>query len=174
MPGVRPGHCLTLQLKTTTMKKQNKGTQSQKDKVSKSNDQQAIEEGFPGYPLYPAKEDIMERSKRIDVDVNTAIENNQPLSNQAVPSSDKVGTDPSNSDLTADDFQALASDEIESEGDDEILQNRPWPVDFAGEDLDVPGSEIDDSQESVGSEDEENNSYSIGSDRHEDLETDRS
>ena len=32
----------------------------------------------------------------------------------------------------------------------------------------------DDAQEMLGSEDEENNSYSIGGDRHEDLETDRS
>ena len=36
--------------------------------------------------------------------------------------------------------------------------------------LDVPGSELDDEQEEVGSEDEENNYYSIGGDDHEDLE----
>ncbi|WP_432669977.1 hypothetical protein [Flavobacterium sp. SM2513] len=39
-----------------------------------------------------------------------------------------------------------------------------------GEDLDVPGSELDDKMEQVGSEDEENNYYSIGGDNHEDLE----
>jgi hypothetical protein len=33
-----------------------------------------------------------------------------------------------------------------------------------GDDLDVPGSELDDTQENVGSEDEENNYYSLGSD----------
>jgi hypothetical protein len=32
------------------------------------------------------------------------------------------------------------------------------------DDLDVPGSELDDEQENVGSEDEENNFYSIGDD----------
>ncbi len=37
-------------------------------------------------------------------------------------------------------------------------------------DLDVPGSELDDSQEAIGSEDEENNYWSIGGDNHEDLE----
>lgn len=37
-------------------------------------------------------------------------------------------------------------------------------------DLDVPGSELDDQQEIIGSEDEENNYYSLGGDRHEDLE----
>ena len=44
--------------------------------------------------------------------------------------------------------------------------------DLTGEDLDVPGSELDDQQESVGSEDEENNYYSIGGDNHNDLEED--
>jgi hypothetical protein len=39
-----------------------------------------------------------------------------------------------------------------------------------GKDLDVPGSELDDDMENVGSEDEENNYYSIGGDNHEDLE----
>lgn len=32
--------------------------------------------------------------------------------------------------------------------------------DITGEDLDVPGSELDDQQENIGSEDEENNYYS--------------
>jgi hypothetical protein len=39
-----------------------------------------------------------------------------------------------------------------------------------GKDLDVPGSELDDEMEQIGSEDEENNYYSIGGDNHEDLE----
>ncbi len=42
--------------------------------------------------------------------------------------------------------------------------------DVSGADLDVPGSELDDDQENVGSEDEENNSYSLGGDNHNDLE----
>ncbi len=36
--------------------------------------------------------------------------------------------------------------------------------------LDVPGSELDDSDEITGNEDEENNAYSIGGDRHHDLD----
>jgi hypothetical protein len=39
-----------------------------------------------------------------------------------------------------------------------------------GDGLDVPGAELDDQQESVGSEDEENNYYSLGGDNHNDLE----
>jgi hypothetical protein len=34
-----------------------------------------------------------------------------------------------------------------------------------GSDLDVPGSDLDDAQEEVGSEDEENNYYSLGGDK---------
>ena len=40
------------------------------------------------------------------------------------------------------------------------------------DELDIPGSELDDDVEEIGSEDEENNYYSLGSDRHEDLEED--
>lgn len=42
-----------------------------------------------------------------------------------------------------------------------------------GADLDVPGSELDDQQENIGSEDEENNYYSLGGDDHNDLEEDK-
>lgn len=45
--------------------------------------------------------------------------------------------------------------------------------DMSGDDLDIPGSELDDAQEDIGSEDEENNYYSIGGDNHEDLEEDK-
>lgn len=39
--------------------------------------------------------------------------------------------------------------------------------------LDIPGSELDDDQEMIGSEDEENNYYSIGGDNHDNLEEDQ-
>jgi len=45
--------------------------------------------------------------------------------------------------------------------------------DMSGSDLDIPGSELDDQQESSGSEDEENNYYSLGGDLHNDLEENR-
>ncbi len=41
---------------------------------------------------------------------------------------------------------------------------------LSGDDLDIPGSELDDQQESIGSEDEENNYYSLGGDDHNDLD----
>jgi hypothetical protein len=41
-----------------------------------------------------------------------------------------------------------------------------------GDDLDVPGSELDDADETIGEEDEENNYSSVGGDDHQDLEED--
>lgn len=76
----------------------------------------------------------------------------------------------SESDVTEEDMQALGPKDLSLDmGEDEqLLKNRVWPVDMAGEDLDVPGSELDDENEAIGSEDEENNSYSLGGDAHED------
>jgi hypothetical protein len=45
--------------------------------------------------------------------------------------------------------------------------------DVSGSNLDIPGAELDDNQENVGSEDEENNYYSLGGDNHNDLEEDQ-
>jgi hypothetical protein len=45
--------------------------------------------------------------------------------------------------------------------------------DVSGDDLDVPGSELDDKEEAIGSEDEENNYYSLGGGDHNDLEEDK-
>ena len=45
--------------------------------------------------------------------------------------------------------------------------------DALGYPLDIPGSDLDDRQEAIGSEDEENNHYSIGGDNHNDLDEDK-
>jgi hypothetical protein len=50
------------------------------------------------------------------------------------------------------------------------LNEKDFEEDMSGGDLDIPGSELDDDQENSGSEDEENNHYSIGGDNHNDLE----
>lgn len=44
---------------------------------------------------------------------------------------------------------------------------KDFETDMSGDDLDVPGAELDDQQENIGSEDEENNYYSLGGDKHE-------
>jgi hypothetical protein len=50
------------------------------------------------------------------------------------------------------------------------LNGKDFEEDMAGGDLDIPGSELDDAMEAIGSEDEENNHYSIGGDNHNNLE----
>lgn len=65
--------------------------------------------------------------------------------------------------VTKEDLEALgpkSANLSDDGGDDEQLLHREKPVDFTGKQMDVPGSELDDAQESVGSEDEENNFYS--------------
>lgn len=43
---------------------------------------------------------------------------------------------------------------------------KDFAEDLSGSDLDIPGSELDDDMENIGSEDEENNYYSLGGDNH--------
>jgi hypothetical protein len=50
---------------------------------------------------------------------------------------------------------------------------KDFEEDMSGSDLDVPGAELDDELENIGSEDEENNYYSIGGDDHNDLEEEK-
>ncbi len=42
--------------------------------------------------------------------------------------------------------------------------------DYTANELDIPGTELDDTDEAIGSEDEENNHYSLGGDNHNDLD----
>jgi hypothetical protein len=77
--------------------------------------------------LYPDKEDIYSREKKLSEDAVDGIEDGDgPLARQGSKS--------------------------------------------PGDDLDVPGSELDDQDELVGEEDEENNYYSLGGDDHDDLD----
>jgi hypothetical protein len=54
------------------------------------------------------------------------------------------------------------SNKKEVENRAEIWNENTLPTKGIGSDLDVPGSELDDAQEQIGSEDEENNFYSQG------------
>jgi hypothetical protein len=142
-----------------------------KSKNKKKDDDQQ----FPGYPKYPGKEDITVQNNRVSIDDDGIPANAEELAH--VPSADEDqiirATDrPTESDVTREDLEALGPENLSMDmGDDEdLLKHRSTPVDFAGEDLDVPGAELDDADESIGSEDEENNPYSLGGDTHEDLD----
>ena len=56
-----------------------------------------------------------------------------------------------------------------------LRRNSEFDLDgeFPGDELDVPGAELDDEMEVIGSEDEENNYYSLGDDEHDDPEEDQ-
>jgi hypothetical protein len=58
--------------------------------------------------------------------------------------------------------------------DEEPVKKKSAKVDKnLGEDLDIPGAELDDADEVIGEEDEENNYYSLGGDNHNDLEEEK-
>ncbi|MEO7988962.1 MAG: hypothetical protein ABI663_05430 [Chryseolinea sp.] len=126
---------------------------------------------FPGYPQYSADDDIFRKGKRIDENlddsddvlkngdakVSSRLKNSSTKKNSEVKGSKKNNE----SDVTKEDLQALGPKDLSMDmGDDEELKQRQRPVDFAGKNLDVPGSDADDAQEDIGSEDEENNVYS--------------
>lgn len=70
------------------------------------------------------------------------------------------------------DIYAQEIEEKDIDPEDPTTNKRSASVysDVKWNDLDVPGSELDDQQENIGSEDEENNYYSIGGDAHNDLD----
>lgn len=72
-----------------------------------------------------------------------------------------------------DDIYSQAT-EVRLEDEDQPGKGRSGDGDKnLGEDLDVPGTELDDANEAIGEEDEENNYYSLGGDNHNDLEEDQ-
>ncbi len=114
-------------------KSNNKDTNKKGSKTGESS-------GLPGYPLYPASEDIFNKFKE---EGNLNPEN---TSVQKAPNEDgRTGKN----------------------------NEKDFEEDVSGGDLDVPGSELDEKQENMGSEDEENNYYSLGGDDHDDLEDDK-
>ena len=55
---------------------------------------------------------------------------------------------------------------------EDLLTNKLIAADAVSNSLDIPGAELDDAQENIGSEDEENNYYSLGGDEHNNLDED--
>jgi hypothetical protein len=59
---------------------------------------------------------------------------------------------------------------IHQSKEEDELKDAELNEDLMGDDMDVPGSDLDDGEEAIGTEDEENNYYSIGGDEHNDLD----
>jgi hypothetical protein len=156
--------------------------------VEESNDEK-IDEDFPGYPHYPAEDDILNpgnSNERLDIDVENLTRSNtistihmkeiegvpemEPDFTQ-VPEQegdDLEVTAASDSDVTPEDLAMLGEkDQDQDMDEDEELASRGWqPV--TGKDLDVPGT-VTESEDALGQGDEENSYYSLGGDRMENL-----
>ena len=151
------------------------------------------DQDFPGYPHYPAKDDIMDQrtgSERVDAEIermgSTANVAGMPQrfldgqdrhrAEQAITPQPGSGRD----DLQ-DDLKIQMGNEADVDSDDLAALNSTdaeigTPQNVSNEDIntdvDIPGTDMDDSNEEVGEEDEENNYYSLGGDRHQSQEED--
>jgi hypothetical protein len=167
------------------------------EEVPDSNDAK-IDQDFPGYPHYPAKDDILNpdnHTERVDIDIENITpkgrnvdvqlkENsirpsdefvNTPFEEAVEEKDDDIGIVPgTEADVTEEDLILLGErDQDMDMGEDEEIKRVGSLLDQAGDEMDMPGTELDDANESIGEEDEENNYYSLGGDRHENLEEDR-
>lgn len=130
----------------------------------------------PNEPVVTDPNDVLEApvlGNVEDVEEPAAREMERPVPRNLNLDDDSIQLATGNdSDVTQEDLQALGPKDLSLDmgEDEELLKNRVWPVDMAGKDLDVPGSEGagDTSDEAIGPEDEENDFYSLGGDRHED------
>ncbi|MCY7420570.1 MAG: hypothetical protein LH478_02380 [Chitinophagaceae bacterium] len=158
--------------------------------VPASNDEK-IDEDFPGYPHYPAKEDILnpannEGREKVDVENLTRAHkipkeniHNSRLSDTGdelvtdeTDEDDDLSVNKNEADLTADDLMILgAKDGTLNMGleDDQFIKQDAGVTNTENM-PDIPGADLDDESEDIGEEDEENNYYSIGGDNHDNLE----
>lgn len=152
----------------------------------KNRDDKQENKDFPGYPHYPSSEDITLKGKKEDVDVeNISRSGSTPISPRDestdqtssgvdLAANDEIGiVQGTSADVTSDDIRILESTDgmrptSRLEESDDIQEE------LKQSDLDIPGAESDDSNENIGEEDEENNYYSLGGDRMENLENDQS
>ncbi|MDP4219245.1 MAG: hypothetical protein Q8916_12100 [Bacteroidota bacterium] len=81
------------------------------------------------------------------------------------PSQDIYNKESKATNINPDDNSEVAEGVMQSKWNEE-----DYDTSLSGDDLDVPGAEIDDKEEAVGREDEENNYYSLGGDDHADLD----
>jgi hypothetical protein len=156
-----------------------------KKEVENSKDERT-DQDFPGYPHYPAKEDIMDQrtdSHRVDVDVENlpANRNTTGVSQRFSTGQNRERAEEPRQPGENDDLHLRMGTEADVTDDDLTVLNSTdaeigLPQNVSNEDLDpdldVPGSDLDDENERIGEEDEENNYYSLGGDRHEAQEED--
>jgi hypothetical protein len=131
------------------------------------------EDAFPGYPHYPESEDITNREKEVDADIEKLTRSHKPnekeIRNEASQNETEDATPEivsgTEADVTEEDITLLGDkDRDMDEGEDElILPSILTGPDVTGEDLDAPGAD-DNDPDIDPDEDEENNLYSRGQD----------
>lgn len=142
-------------------------------------------EDFPGYPHYPASDDITNKGQDIKDSSEEELVPEEPEDTVIAP--EVADEEDQQSDVTPEDIRVLSAADQNRDLDDADLEaplldetdedgeplNEPGSAyGKSGTDLDIPGSELDDADEAIGEEDEENNYYSLGGDNHENLEED--
>ncbi|UYQ92674.1 hypothetical protein MKQ68_21580 [Chitinophaga horti] len=117
-----------------------------------------------GYPHYPASEDIYNNAEHTGQ--GGAPDSKDPEDLAPLLNSDDI--EESDADVTEDDLEILGDPlrDFELEDNSDIVRPEREEGDEDLDDLDVPGEELDDDLEEIGEEDEENNYYSLGGDRH--------
>jgi hypothetical protein len=137
---------------------------------------------YPGYPHYPASEDIMNSkdNERVDLDVENLSRSKEVPTNlpdKSVKPAQAENAEPVLADVDDDTQESAAADTDITDEDLIALGEKNSEYEnverLTGDDLDIPGAEEDDENEEIGEEDEENNYYSLGGDAHENLEEDK-
>jgi hypothetical protein len=156
--------------------------------VEESNDEK-IDEDFPGYPHYPAKDDILNPenyTERVDLDVENLTRSHTITQDHIKNIKGTPGVEPdytqvpeqegeevgfvpaTEADVTAEDLAILGPrDQDQDMDEDEELKSRGW-VPVTGKDLDIPDADME-GEDALGQGDEENSYYSLGGDRMENL-----
>lgn len=114
--------------------------------------------GKAGYPRYPDKEDIYRNADKVSLEESKNL--SQRTSNQKIQGASRPENQLGESEAEKENKRIFTDRQDDDWNEANFDQNH------TGDDLDVPGSEADDAQEAIGEEDEENNYYSLGGDRH--------
>ena len=157
---------------------QKRNEQLRNAKYTSADAEEHRDDEFPGYPHYPADEDITKQMERVSVDVENLAPSSS-VSNQVKKPETKTS---STQESVDDEVKIVPGTEADVTREDLRLLNATEGAyadashsnTVTGDDLDVPGADEDDPNEDIGEEDEENNYYSLGGDNHENLEEDRS
>ncbi|MBA2329936.1 MAG: hypothetical protein H0V91_09980 [Flavisolibacter sp.] len=170
----------------------------------KNSPDEKTDQDFPGYPHYPAKEDIMDTrtgNHKVDADLENVSSSNKTGVSQRYPTENDRGNEEAPStgsgdddlgikegteaDITEEDKRVLenldntysqdnvnlaraALDSSDFDGDE--LNEDAFGERLSGSDLDIPGETDEPRITATGQGDEENKYYSLGGDRHDDLE----